>query len=74
MKPWWKSRIIWLNAAAGGVSFIAAAWPDIGQLIPKWLSYSAGALVAAINVGLRFVTTDAVTLQHIDEQDHADNR
>ena len=67
VKPWWKSRIIWLNAAAGGVAFIAGAWSDIGAHIPKWLTYGAGALVAAANVGLRFVTTDALITKRINE-------
>lgn len=69
MKPWWKSRIIWLNVAAGAVAFIAGAWPQIAMLIPKWLAYSAGALVAGANVGLRFITTDALLVKRINQED-----
>lgn len=72
-KVWWKSRIIWLNVGAGGVAFLAGAWSEIGSHIPKWLAYGAGTLVAAANVGLRFVTTDALITKRINKEDGNDD-
>jgi hypothetical protein len=69
MKPWWKSRMIWLNGAAGAVAFIAGAWDDVGKHIPVWLTYSAGMIVAGANVALRFVTTDAIVAKVINKED-----
>lgn len=71
-KPWWKSKLIWLNAAAGAVAFVAGAWEQVGAMIPKWLSYSAGALVAGANIALRFVTTDALITKRLNKEDGND--
>lgn len=70
-KAWYKSRIIWFNAAAGGVAFMAAGWNELaGKLpLPEWLIWFGGGVVTAVNVGLRFITTDPVTLKRINKAD-----
>lgn len=70
-KPWWRSKTIWFNAAAGGVAFIAGAWSAYADALPlpKWAVLVLGGVVAAVNVGLRFVTTDPVTLKRMDDSD-----
>ena len=77
MKPklWWKSKTIWLNAAAGGVAFAAGAWDAYsGTLaLPKGLVLLLGSLVAAANVGLRFVTTDPVVLKELGDDPNGAN-
>jgi len=68
-KPWWQSKIIWFNAAAGGAAFIAGAWQVYADSlpIPKWAVLLLGGFVAAVNVGLRFITTDPVTIGRMDK-------
>jgi hypothetical protein len=73
-KKWWKSKLIWLNAAAGAFAFAAAALPEVASHIPKWLSFVVGTFVAGANVALRFVTTDALITTRINKEDGNDAR
>lgn len=60
-KRWWKSRMIWLNAAAGVASAGAAiTWPDVFDHAPKWVPALIGMGWAGANVALRFVTTQPI--------------
>jgi hypothetical protein len=72
MKAWWKSKTIWLNTAAGGVAFLATSWDAISAHLPTWAGPTFGAVLAAANVGLRFVTSDPITLKQIDQADGID--
>jgi len=75
MKPWWKSRTVWLNGAAGIASTAAAiTWPDIFSDAPKWLTALIGMAWGGANVALRFVTSDEICLKHIREEDGDDAR
>lgn len=68
MKPWWKSRTIWVNAAAGIASAGAAVtWPDIFADAPKWVTALLGMVWCGANVALRFATTDEICLRQIRE-------
>ena len=69
MKPWYKSRVIWFNALAGGAAFVASVWPILQNQIPTWAYISFGAVVAAVNIGLRFITSDPVTSRQMDDRD-----
>lgn len=75
MKAWYRSKIIWFNAAAGGVAFVAGAWQLYADAIPlpKWAVLLAGSIVAAANVGLRFITSDPLTVKRIDQSDGIDD-
>lgn len=60
-KPWWQSRTLWVNAL---VLMLAAAEAQLGLLQGKlpgglhtWLAFA----LPVINVGLRAITTTAVT-------------
>ncbi len=67
MKPWWKSKTIWFNAAAGGVGFLANQIQPISHHLPDWAATAYGAIVVAANVGLRFITTDPIIQQKLDQ-------
>lgn len=68
MKPWWMSRTIWLNVAAGVASAGAAVvWPDVLDHAPKWVPTLIGMAWAGANVGLRFITTDELILKRINK-------
>lgn len=66
MKPWWKSRTIWFNTAAGGVAFMAAD-TGVTHHLPDWIASLYGTVVAAANVGLRFITTDPIVAQKLND-------
>lgn len=68
-KQWWKSKTIWLNVAAGGIAYLAGQWDAVASHLPTWAGPAFGSLVAAANVGLRFVTTDALVLKRLDPED-----
>jgi hypothetical protein len=58
-KHWAKSRTIWANAAAGlaaGTMLLAQQLPDFKEHIPPWAYLTSGALLAAVNIWLRFAT------------------
>lgn len=61
-KPWWKSKVIWLNLAALGFAAIEA---NIGMLqghlpssVLAWLSFC----LPVVNIVLRFATKLGVRL------------
>ena len=63
MKTWYESKTVWLNAIALAALIIPvildaliATFPDLGAL-PVW----GGALLAIINIVLRFITTEPLT-------------
>lgn len=68
-KAWWKSKVIWFNTAAGGMAFLAAGWNEMaGKLpLPEWMVWLGGGIVAAANVGLRFITTNEVTVKKMED-------
>lgn len=51
MKPFWKSKTIWTNLLMGALT-LAEVLP------PHW----AALLTAAANLGLRFVTTEGISV------------
>lgn len=55
MKPWYRSRIIWLNVAVAGMSAAVAT----GQL-PAGVAAFLTVLGAMANVVLRYDTTDTI--------------
>ena len=65
MKPWWKSRTIWLNLLMTLAPIMGYAAESVGLLQqfmtpPKFAVYSM--LVGFANVALRSITTQGVSL------------
>lgn len=56
-KPWWTSKTIWANLIALIGSLVVAVGLDAG----KWAEISTVSL-AVVNVVLRFVTNEPVSL------------
>lgn len=57
MKPWWKSKTLWLNAALAAGTIAEA---NLGMIRDQFGAQSYLALIsvaAAINAALRFVTS-----------------
>lgn len=60
MKPWWKSRTVWLNVAVGVGAVIEVNLGMIkGEFAPHIYLGIMG-LVTGINIALRFATTQPV--------------
>ncbi|HMK35312.1 MAG TPA: hypothetical protein VK463_09620 [Desulfomonilaceae bacterium] len=57
-KVWWKSKTIWVNLIALAGSVVVSLGIDPS----KWAEVSTVAL-AAVNLILRFVTKEEITLQ-----------
>ena len=61
MKPWYKSRTLWVNvvmaASTGAVGYLMSE-PAIQD------SAVAVAIVSAVNIFLRTITKDAITLKN----------
>lgn len=55
MKPWWQSKTIWANVLGGALLLLNG---PLGHVVPP--QYLA-LVLAVINIGLRVVTTQAVT-------------
>lgn len=70
-RRWWRNTLIWLNAASGGVAFMATAWAVLGDSLPlpKWVGVLIGSVVAAANVGLHFVISDPKVMKDIEAAD-----
>jgi hypothetical protein len=60
MKPWYKSRTLWFNALSGVAALLLTASEQ--QLFGVSGSTYAMA-IAFVNVALRFVTSDPITLR-----------
>lgn len=60
MKPWYKSKTIWLNLAMGTVGALAETMPAVKELIPGWYALYAIA-VALVNVWLRVISTAEIS-------------
>ncbi len=59
-KSWANSRVFWVNAAVAVVAILQTT--DVARIIPaRWQSQIA-ALVATINIVLRFATTQPIAL------------
>lgn len=67
MKPWWKSKTLWVNAV---VLMLAAAESQLnvlqgvlpGGLFP-WLAFT----LPVANAALRFITSTAITAKAADQ-------
>ena len=50
-----------------GVGFLANQITPISHHLPDWAATAYGALIMAANVGLRFITTDPIIQQKLDQ-------
>ena len=60
-KPFWASKTLWVNAVALIAAAAGALGLDIG-LDPELQITIVGAIMAVVNIVLRFVTDKPVTL------------
>lgn len=63
MKPWYRSRTIWINSLTVAIALVAVL-----QGSPLFARYSEALLLvnALMNVGLRFVTTQPLGAEDRD--------
>jgi len=67
-KDWYKSKTLWLNAAAGFFAILqipAVLFTDL----PPYVYPIVLALLGAVNVGLRFITTQPIFVKTILRND-----
>lgn len=57
MKPWYKSKTVWINVLSLVAMVLAtvAQWPEMNEIAPQ-IVYA----LAIVNVLLRFVTSESV--------------
>ena len=57
MKPWYKSKTVWINVLSLVAMILAtvAQWPEMNEIAPQ-IVYA----LAIVNVLLRFVTSESV--------------
>lgn len=59
MKHWWASKTIWANVVALAATLAGVAGLDLG-LTPEVQAQIVAGIMTVVNIGLRFVTTEAV--------------
>lgn len=60
VKPWWKSRTVWLNVAVGMVAVVEANLSLVQSELKPALYLTAMSFVTGLNIFLRFATTQPV--------------
>ncbi len=66
MKPWWHSKVLWLNVVAAMLSAIevatGAAQATLGASAPAvWATFAI--VLSALNAALRVITSQALTFR-----------
>ena len=59
-KPFWQSKTVWVNVVALVATLAGAFKLDLG-LTPEVQATVVTAIMALVNVGLRFVTTTPIS-------------
>ena len=67
MKPWWKSKTVWVNGLTAAVS-AATYLSGVAFLPPAFAVYLTGIVVPVMNVVLRFLTKEAIVGGKTDER------
>ena len=67
-KVWYLSKVLWFNALAGAFAFAATFWDRVAAMLPPEHGLIGGMIVAAVNVGLRFITTDPISMRQIEDR------
>lgn len=62
-KPWWKSRTLWLNAAAGALVALEANTGLLQPLLPVNLYTALAVGLPVLNAALRILTSQGVSLR-----------
>jgi len=69
-KPWWASRVLWVNVVAAMLSAVEAATgtlqATVGASAPVFWACVTVTLTA-INAGLRIITSQALSLRRPEE-------
>lgn len=62
-KPWWHSKVLWLNVIAAALMSLEATWGSLQPMLPFnfWTGMTVG--LPIINAMLRVLTTQALTLR-----------
>lgn len=68
-KPWYKSRTIWFNALAGGLTAVVTNLDVLRGDLPSWAYLLALLIFNVANIILRSFTTVPVTIRG----DHGDS-
>lgn len=63
MKPWYKSKTIWLNAVAAALAVVELNFHLLQPSIPPGVYVTAAGVLAFANVLLRAVTTTGISLK-----------
>lgn len=61
MKPWWKSRTVWVNIIVGVLSVIETQVELLKPYVPAGWFVIVAIGLPVVNIVLRLVTTTAVT-------------
>jgi len=67
MKPWWKSKTVWVNgltAAISGATYLTG----VAFMPPHVAVYLTGIVIPIMNVALRFLTKEAIVGGKTDER------
>jgi hypothetical protein len=61
-KPWYQSRILWLNTAAAGFIALEASFHLVQPLVPVNVYLAVATALPVLNAMLRVVTSTQLTL------------
>lgn len=60
-KPWWKSKIMWVNAGAAGLVALEVATAAMQPYLPVNFYLAMAVALPVVNAVLRVITTQALT-------------
>lgn len=60
-KPWWQSKMILVNLLMAVAGVVAVFKPEVAAVIKEYAAESS-AVWAVINIALRFITKDKVSI------------
>ena len=69
MKPWWKSRTIWVNVAAAALAALATVLEAVREAFGPVLYIIVATLLPAVNVILRVVTVAPIETRRREQGD-----
>lgn len=62
MKPWWRSRTLWVNALVAGLVALEVRFELLQPLLPVNVYALVATVLPVINVVLRTVTNSALSV------------
>lgn len=61
MKPWWKSKTLWFNTLIALMAAVEASTMLLQPHLPFNFYFALTVLMPAVNVALRFISTQELT-------------